>query len=505
MNCSLLQDGLEYWRRQTPAKAAFSLDDTACLTYGELGDWSDGIAEYLHERGVTPGDNVAITGANSVDWVAAAFGVLKAGAVIVPFNERFVRDEMAYLVDFSAPRLIVADRTRAEVLNGVANVARIVPMESLAAHRDGASSGWRAPRVDSTALAIIMFTSGTTDRPKGVMYAHGSHLAKFYEQLLVERSLGSDTRIYMPFAISSGPGCSWCSMLCTLIGGTMYFTQKFDPDRALRTLAKEKISYLAGMPLIYEQVSRVAGFAEADLSQLKFAVIGGARVSRELIDTWRNKGVVIRNLYGMTEVGGAGIQANETDAIKRPYACGRGMIFTRVRVVDGNGADCAPNQAGNVLLRGPGMMVGYWRNPEATARAVIDGWMHTGDIGSLDEEGFFTFIDRSKDMIISGGFKISPSDVEAVLSQVKSVYEVAVFPVPDDKFGETPCACVYGAGEIEGAALFAHCRERLAGYKLPRYIICLETPLPRMSSGKINKRLLKQDYADAPRRFPRLG
>jgi len=196
---------------------------------------------------------------------------------------------------------------------------------------------------------------------------------------------------------------------------------------------------------------------------------------------------------------------SETEAREGRHTCGRGLPFTRFRLVRPDGADCAANEPGEVWVKGPGMMVGYWRNPEATAEAVVDGWLRTGDLAVLDDEGYFAFVDRSKDMIITGGFNVSPSEVEAVISGFPGVLEVAVFSVPDERFGEVPAACAYALEPLSAERVFEHCKQHLAGYKLPRYVILAEAPLPRMASSKIDKKMLVARYADAPRRFAKLG
>jgi fatty-acyl-CoA synthase len=506
MKYALLQDGLRYWRQQSPDKLALVLDDEGSLTYEQLGRWSDGIAQHLQRLGVRPGDNVGIVGANSLEWVAAAFGILKAGGVIVPYNDRFVRDELAYLVDITEPRVIIADAPRAAIIETLDTQARLLAMEQLEGSREGAVTGWQSVRVSPDSLALVVFTSGTTGRPKGVMFSHGQHVAKFYDFLLAQPSLGSDLRALMPFGLYSGPGSVWGYMISTIYGGTLYFTRKFDPAQTLTTLVRQEITYVMGMPLIFEQIGRLPAFETADLSAIQLAQVGGARVSKEMTRHWRAKGVVIRQLYGMTEVGGIAIIASSEEALAQPDACGRGMLFTQVRIVDANGVDCLPGVPGEVLIRGPGMMVGYWRNPKATAEIfTADGWIRSGDTGVLDEEGYFTFLDRAKDIIICGGFNISPSELEHVISQLEGILEVSVFPLPDEKFGETPGACIYASRPITPEEVFAHCREHLTGYKLPRYVISCAAPLPRMASNKIDRRKLAASYADAPSRFVRLG
>ena len=505
MRNGLLHDGIAYWARRTPDKVAAVLDDADSITYGELARWSDGIAASLQERGVVAGDRVGLAAANTIGWIAAAVAVLKAGGIIAPFNDRLLGDELAYLASYSDPRLIVADAPRAELLQGSGVAVPLIDLESLDQYRFGAPAGWAPVRVDSDAVAMIIFTSGSTARPKGAMMPHGNYLAKFMEMRLLDERLGSETRSLMPFGLHSSPGTPWGILFTTTLGGTLFVTRKYQAAAALQTLVGQKINFFIGVPLIYDQISRLPEFEQADLSALTFARVGGATAKPEVLDRWRAKGVVVRQLYGMTEVGGGSIIASEEEAIAKPAACGRGLAFSRFRIVRNDGLDCAPGEAGDVLLQGPGLMSGYWRDPDATAAALRDGWMHTGDIGVVDEDGYFTFVDRSKEMIKSGGFNVSPSEIEAVLLELDDVIEAAVFAVSDDKFAEVPCACVYAREGISPQQIFEHCGRRLAGFKLPRYIVPLAAPLPRLANEKVDRRRLKADYGDVARLPEKLG
>src|SRR5581483_7686851 len=193
MRNALLFDGLEYWRRETPDKPALILDNTEILTYAELGRWSDGVAVKLQSLGAKPGDRVGVSGANCIEWVVCAFGALKAGAVLVPLNERFVRDEFAYLVETTEPVAILADAARREAIAPVAGGAALLEMEHIAHFKDGAPAGWKPPRVDSAGPGVIIFTSGTTGRPKGAMYGHEENIANYLEIGLILGGLGPET------------------------------------------------------------------------------------------------------------------------------------------------------------------------------------------------------------------------------------------------------------------------------------------------------------------------
>lgn len=500
----LLHDGLAYWARRAPNHGAAVFVGHGSLTYGELARWSDGVAQQLQKAGIVAGDNVAIAGANCLEWVAAAFGVLKAGGTLAPFNDRLLSEELAYLADYSEAKLIIADAPRAELLDRAGVSTARLALENLRELRNGPSQPLTEVRVDSANTAMLIFTSGSTARPKGAMMGHGNYLAKFMEMRLLAPELSPQTRSLMPFGLHSSPGLPWGILFTTTLGGTLYFVERYDAASTLRTLVDEQITFFIGVPMVYEQVSRLPEFSGSDLSRLSFARIGGATPLPETLERWRAAGVVVRQLYGMTEVGGGSIIASSEEALAKPASCGRGLAFSRFRILRDDGSPCAPNEPGHVLLQGPGMMSGYWRQPEASQEALEGGWMHTGDIGSVDEEGYFYFVDRSKEMIKAGGYNVSPSEIEAVLARHPSIVEAAVFGVNDPKVGETAFACVYASEPVQAQDLLSFCAERLARFKLPRFIAFSADPLPRLANEKIDRRRLKALYADQSSYPPRL-
>jgi fatty-acyl-CoA synthase len=502
MKNTLIFDGLEYWRHELPDKIALVEDGERTVSYAELGRWTDGVAAQLQKMGVIPGQVVAVTGANCLEWVAAAFGALKAGATFIPYNERFVRDEMAYILETTEPAVIIADSIRTEILRAAGAKTQILAMEDLGRYRDGASD-WTPPRIQSDAIDVVIFTSGSTGKPKGVMFSHAEHLSKMYELQLKDRTLDANLRHLCVASLQSGIASMTGLPLVFTVGGTLYFLRKYDHALMLRILVEQRITFIPAYPFLFEELSRLPGFDEADLSSLRGGHTGGNRIPDDLLAKWRAKGVALRQMYGQTEVGGYACIASDREILQGKSTCGQGMVHTKLRVVRPDGSDCEPNEPGEVWVRGPGMMEGYWRNPTATAQTLVDGWIHTGDLGSLDEDGDFRFIDRVNDMIKTGGLNVSPSEVEAVIGAFEGVIECAVFSVPDRKFGEAAAACVYADPAIDPQSLFAHCRQHLADFKLPRYIIPFEKPLPRLSNGKMNKLCLRQYYSDAEDGFPK--
>ena len=505
MKHTYLHDGLEHWRKVAPEKIAVEMDLTASLTYAELGDWSDGIARRLASEKVKPGDRVVLIGSNSLAFIASAFGILKAGATIVPLNDRFTGPELRYLIEFSEAAAVIADSPRYSLIAGLDMPVALIDLVEVERLRESGSCEWQEVDLPSDAIAMIVFTSGSTGTPKGVMLSHADHLGRYLEIMLFSPGLGPNTNAMMPMGIQAAPGTAWGYMFSSVIGGTFYFNSKYNAQITLTTLKEKRISFFNAVPLIYKEVSRLPEFSGADLSELTFARCGGARLPSETWQVWSDNGVTIRTLYGMSEIGGNALIATVDEAKRKPESCGKGMFFTRFRIVRPDGSECAPNEPGAVLLRGPGIMAGYWRNPEATAETVQDGWLHTGDIGLRDEDGEFFFVDRAKELVKCGGFNVSPQEIEDLLLEIDGINEVAVFAVADERYTEVPFALIYPSKALDKREIFAFCRGRLANYKLPRYIEFVDDPLPRLVRGKVDKQTLKKGYADAMVRFEKAG
>jgi fatty-acyl-CoA synthase len=270
-------------------------------------------------------------------------------------------------------------------------------------------------------------------------------------------------------------------------------------------IEKYRVRSLFGVPLIFEALSRAPEFDNADLSSLQSAVVGSAAVPVDLLRRWADKGVLLRQIYGMTEAGGIATATLSTEALEHPDSCGIGSIFTEVRVMADDGSLVGPGEQGELVVRGPGVSPGYWEDPESTGAAIRDGWLHSGDLGTCDDQGRVTFVDRMKDLIISGGINISPVELEAAIGTLEGVEEVAVLAAADARFGETPAAIITLAANsnVDEAAVIAHCESLLSDYKVPRYVVLRSEPLPRLPSGKLNKRAIREEYHDVTERFTR--
>lgn len=486
---------LRRWAEHAPDRAAVVFTDRA-VTYGELVGWADAVAAEIQGRGVGPGDRVAVVGPNGVTWCAAALGVLAAGATLAPLNHRWVAREIADALDTCSPTLVVADPSclgaAAPALAGRPDRA-CVTFGEVDALRGREGRRVEAP-VDGDDPAIIVFTSGSTARPKGVTFTHRNLLTSIFEWSLLEPGFRGPQRLLLALPLAGSAGILRGLLYPLVAGGTVYLEPRVEPERMLDLVEHHRITVLNSVPYVFERLAESPRFATADLSSLVLTTVGGAPVTPRLLATYRRRGIVLRQIWGMTEGGGT-CTINSADlAGERPELCGRGGIWTRFRVIRPDGTPCDPDEPGEILLGGPGVTVGYWGDATATADAFVDGWLRTGDVGRVDADGNLAFVGRQKDMIISGGINIAALEVETVLSGLDGVREVAVFGVPDPRFGEAVAAVVHADPAVDADAVVGHCTGRLADFKVPRRLALTDKPLPRLASGKLSKVAIRDRF-----------
>lgn len=482
---------IAWWARERPDARAIVFAGEP-VSFAELHRWSDRVAVDLVERGIVPGNRIGIFAGNSLEWCIAAYAIIKTGAILVPLNYRYQAAEVASVVADCGPAIIYTDDARGDRMNGI--VATVLPLADIASFRTGADVSFVGP-FDPDATVAIAYTSGSTAKPKGVMFTHRSTLGYASESMLnwPEFRVGAKCINIPPLYTGGGTVQLFQFMI---LGMTAFVEPEFKADRTLELMIDEEIEILCGVPTFLERIALSPRFADADLSHITFSAVGGARVPLALQKTWLEKGVVVRQLYGLTEGGGNTSVMPARGALDHPEQCGAGGILTKHRIVDPEGRDCPAGVPGEILVRGPGVMKGYWNAPEATAAAFSDGWLRTGDVAIADEHGNMTIVDRLKDIIISGGLNIWPLDIEAVIGEMDGVSEVAVIGTADERFGETVMAVVCAEG-VAAADLVSFCNARLSDYKVPRYVVIQSEPLPRLATGKIAKRELKALYANA--------
>ena len=499
---------LHWWARTKGDETAIIVAEDR-LTYRQLHDWSSRLARRLADDGVKPGDRIGLLAPNTLQWPVAALAIMKSGAVVVPMNARLKPAEIRKVADDAGLSALIA----APAHIGSAQDARasgrefsVLGFDTVDAERSGPPDDFRIDRAPEEPIALI-FTSGSTGLSKGVILTSQTLLGIVLENTLTEEGFrpGTVTLLVLPLAFT--PGLVYGLLITTILGGALIVEPDLTPSRAVGLIEKHSVRALFGVPLIFEALSQTPEFEQADLSSLQTAIIGGAAVPVDLLRRWADKGVLLRQIYGMTEAGGVATATLKAEALEHPESCGTGSIFTEVRVMGHDGSLLGPGEPGELVVRGPGVTPGYWDDPESTAAALRDGWLHSGDVGTCDEQGRITFVDRMKDLIISGGINISPVELEVAIASLDGVAEVSVIAARDPRFGETPAAIVTVAADSEGldeAAVVAHCEKVLSDYKVPRYVVLRSEPLPRLPSGKLAKRAIREEYHDVAERFTRV-
>lgn len=496
---------LHWWARAESDRPAIIVDDES-VTYRELAGWTSRVARLLVEQGTLRGDRIGLLGANSLEWPAMALGILKSGGVLVPLNSRLKPAELRKVADDAGiTKVVVAPEltTEAAAAAALGDPFAIVEFGELTALRTGPDDDFRVDLPEDEPTTIL-FTSGSTGMSKGVILTNRTLLNIVLENTLTEAGFRPQTTTLLVLPLAFTPGLVYGLLITTVLGGTLVVERELNPTRAVQAIEKYGVKAIFGVPLIFEAISRAPEFADADLSSLLTAIVGGAAVPTPLLKRWADKGVLLRQIYGMTEAGGVATATLRDEALEHPDRCGNGNIFTEVSVMRSDGTIAAVGEEGEIVVRGPLVTPGYWQDDETTAEAIRDGWLHSGDLGSRDDEGRVQFVDRLKDLIISGGINISPVELERVIAQIDGVEEVAVIAATDERFGETPAAIVTVSGGVDEAAIIAHCSTLVSDYKVPRYVVIRDTPLPRLPSGKLAKLTIRKEYSDVNTRFEKI-
>ena len=480
------------------------------FTFAELHDEVRRTAAAIAGLGVSRGDRVAIWSPNTWHWVVACLATHYAGAVVVPVNTRYTAEEATDILVRTQARLLFAmgrflgsdringlDRT---ALPDLGHIVR-VPVEEDDGTWDEFLAGPQVPpsEVDARAAAVqpddisdILFTSGTTGRSKGVLCAHRQSLSAPAAWAECGQLSSADRYLCInPFFHNFGYKAG--ILACLQTGATLIPQLTFDPEQAMRTVAEQRITVLPGPPTIYQTLLDHPARPDYDLSSLRFAVTGAAVVPVVLIERMQSEldFDIVLTAYGLTEASGFGTMCRpDDDPVTVATTCGRPIAGFELRIADPDD----DTGAGEVMLRGPNVMLGYLDDPEATADAIDDqGWLHTGDIGTVDAAGNLRITDRLKDMFICGGFNVYPAEIEQVLARLDGVADVAVIGAPDDRLGEVGRAFIVAkpGAAVDADAVISHCRKHLANFKVPRSVTFVEA-LPRNAGGKVVKPILRE-------------
>jgi len=450
------------------------------ISYRELDELTGRFAAALRACGLEPGDRVAVQLPNVPEFLVAWYGILKAGLVMVPMNPQLTAPETEYMLTHSGARRHFADP------------AEVAALCDTAASSDEGAAAAPGGEVAATApgdTAVIIYTSGTTGRPKGAAL---SHFQLYMASTVASETFGAVpedvTLAVLPLFHIYGLSCSLVSPV--RFGATMSLVRRFEIPAVLDAMERHRVSITLGVPTMYHALL-MAELGDRDLSALRVASCGGAPMPRALIEGFEAKfGVTVLEGFGMSETGAAGFVNRPDD--RRVGSIGKPLWGVQARIAGVEGRT-GPENAGELLIKGHVVMNGYHDDPAATAEAIVDGWLHTGDLGYRDEDGFFYIVDRIKDMIIRGGFNVYPREVEEVLYRHPAIREAAVLGRPDERLGEEVVAVVVlgpQAAETSAEEIIAFCRASLAGYKCPREIRFVDQ-LPRNASGKVLKRELR--------------
>lgn len=457
-------------------------------TYGQLEYAARKFAAELVERGIKPGDRIVLLAPNKPEWLVALFGIVGAGAVLVPINPALTPNEIVFIVEDCAPKLLIVDPTQQEKISGHPGIAAL-PLPDIDRTRDHEVLHW-VPREPGDA-AIIFYTSGTTVRPKGAVLSHAANastairVGEAWGMTESDRHLlaGSLSFIYNS-VINAGSAF--------VVGGTVVLQERFHPEEALDVIGSRKITVLMSVPTMYVMMAEWASSHAVDASSVRVAISAGASLAPSVTQRARERlGIELLDGWGMTE--GTPITGYDVRVFTRgrPESAGRPLPSCEVRIVDEQDRNLGPGEVGELIFKSPSNMTEYYNRPKETAEVLRDGWMYSGDLARRDEEGFVYIVGRKKDMIIRGGANIYPAEIEEVIFSLPSVAECAVVGVPDDRFGEVVKAFVVAAvsQQLSADDIIRHCKSGLADYKVPTMIEFLES-LPKGPTGKILKRLL---------------
>lgn len=491
----------------SPEREAFIDADGGRLTFAELSVRANQVGNALLQEGVQPGDRVALLLMNSVEFLESFFAIARIGAVVVPLNWRLVADELTFILKDSGTTTLIYGEEFADVVGEIQQRGNDTDLSRWIEVGQGAPSDFATPyhpwREQASVEAppagaadddmlYIMYTSGTTGLPKGVVHTHKTAMWGVLT-IAVTADLRLGDRYLMALPLFH-VGALTPATLCVYQGVSMIVPRAFDPRQTWELIQREAITTGLAVPAMLNFMLQVPEREQYDFSTLRWCMSGAAPVPVSLMEAYAGLGIEIHQVYGLTESCGPGCLIDPDSALKRMGSTGKAFFHTDVRIVDEEGRTCGPDEAGEVWIRGPHVMREYWNRPDATAEALVDGWLRTGDIATMDAEGYVYIHDRLKDMIISGGENIYPAELENVLMAHADIREAAVIGQPSDRWGESPFAIVVRASDgVDEGAVQRWCAEHLARYKLPRGIAFVDE-IPRNPSGKILKRILREQF-----------
>ena len=499
-------DWVQKWSKYTPNRLFLrEYGRDIDWTYSDFNRRANYFAQYLIEtHDIKKNDRIAIYSKNRSEFVLILLACIKIGAIIVPLNYRFTPRELDGLIKDADPTLFVYEsdfRKNIDEIEALSNKIKLT-VESITHYLTDALVGDSIiieNNISEEDIVMILYTAGTTGLPKGAKINHRMLLwNSINTSLRLDLTSADHTQSYAPFFHTGG----WNVLFTPFLhhGASHTLLSKFEPDLILQLMEKEKTTLFFAVPTMLQMMADSPYFDKVDLSSVRYAIVGGAPMPIPLINIWHEKGVYIRQGYGLTEVGPNCFSLHHDDAIRKKGSIGFPNFYIDTKIVNDIGNKCKPNEVGELWLKSPVVTPGYWNKPEETKSAITDGWFHTGDMVKADEEDYVYVVDRKKNMYISGGENVYPAEVEAFIVTQPNVKEVAIIGVTDDRWGEVGHAFIVQKenSKLTDADIVNYCSNQLAKYKIPKYISFL-MELPRNEAGKINRMDLKVLHQKTPK------
>ncbi len=495
-------DWFNKWNIYNPDKTAFKEYETGrAYTYAQVNHLANLTSRYfIDDLQLKTGDRVAVLSENNLEYMVLFSVAQKTGLTLVPLNYRLTSRELDFMLTDSDPDLVIWEKPFAEKIQrapGFHEINHQLPMETLMDMHKGFMQQnaveYNGHHIfDENHPIFLIYTSGTTAFPKGAKYTH---------KMLLWNSINTEIRLDITSsdrAINCAPPFhtgSWNVLLATFVlhGAYTLLMRNFDADAVLEQMELDEHTIFWGVPTMLKLMVESSKFDGTDLGRIRYFVIGGEAMPIPLIKIWDQKGVPVRQGYGLTEVGPNVTSLDHSDAIRKQGSIGTPNFFYHTKLVNEQGEEVRSEEIGELIIKSDTVTPGYWKNEEATRNTIIDGWFHTGDLMKKDKEGYLYVVDRIKNMYISGGENVYPAEVEHLIRQLDAVQDVAIIGVPHPKWGETGKAFIVKKKELELSeqSVIDYCLENLAKYKTPAYVEFLDQ-LPVNNAGKIDRKALRE-------------
>ncbi len=503
---------VQRWRELHPDKPAIIFNGQT-ISYRQLHARSNQTAAWMQSFGIEKGDRVAVMLTNSLEFIDVFLACSRLGAIFVPINYRITAAELKHPITNARPRLFIFDPSFQEMVLSNGFDKQPAPMLMSIVGGSSSSGNIREYHTDIPAFEgqqpfvsrslgpsdpeephVIMYTSGTTGAPKGAVLSHRKTFFNCLNaEIFFKLHFDDVMLIALPLFHSGGLFIQAAPILYK--GATILLHPKFDPKAIYQDIEKYRVTKFLGVPTVFRSLLQVSPDKRSDVSSLKTCAGGGEKTTKELFQACREAGFAFRQIMGQTETSIL-LWASEEDSFKRPGTVGRPVFHAEVSILDRQGRRVQPGEIGEIVVRGSTMMKEYWQDPEQTDATIKNGYLHTGDLAYVDQEGYYYLVDRADDMYISGGENVYPSEVEAVMCNMPGVEDVAVVGIPDDTWGMIGHVFILPKDEtfsVDLAAVREHCQDRLAHYKIPKQV-SLVTELPRTALGKVRKVELRERY-----------